>query len=1141
MTHRRYPARRGAGVRPQQRRSPPVPSRTTPPMASSNYTGQYQPAPSHNTPPSYQQPPPSYTRPPVRPNPGYSAPRPQPLHNSQPYTSQPSYPSPQPQPVYPNNASSQPYAQTNRRRAASHSTDGLGSQIPQTPSPTNFLAQAKPLAPLKVMNSHPKTLAWCPEETGRNLFAIGSNQKHLTANFQSTISLEIVDANLSGAGKEMNIKGSLQYDTCFSKLAWGAHPNLEMGLLAGGMESGALTFWDPAKVSKSDCNSLFCVADNGHTEAITDVHFNPGKPNYLASASLDGKVLVWDVSDLANITHTPAKIEDSSRPIWAVRWNTQVPYIIAAGNDHGQIFILDLKTERLVMTIRSSTSAIPNTIAWNPANAMEFAVAWKSGNPEIWDLRVAMKPTVTLPTSPQQEVRYLAWCPHDTALIATASDDRICRIYSPQPKDKDQQRLIHHFIFEDVNFICEWNPQHPGMLATSSVNGKVSLRSVNYTGPRHVPSWLNIKAGSQLGFGGKYIHFKQVNEEQSPRSSMAMNHVPADALIMQLAQELQRDLVQMQQNEVPLPDLIKSKADRAETPEERTIWEMMMLGFNQESQKAMVQYLGFISETVADTPVVVTATASPAPAAVMEPPKETEVESFFANLSSTNNLLELESKEEQSSESKDTKISDKPTEQQKLSALSAKVDGKGLSEEEIKIQKSLVVGDYQTAVDRSLKLGLFADALIFARYGGENLWKQAQTAYFNSHKNTFVSQTMKRVMHGDLQSLVVQSDLAHWKETAAIILSYGSNRVPVLIRALCDRLVNERHDYFAAVQACLCSGDVDRMAGLLTKERQSRSNVKSAPETLHKSIEKILFFSSLPKMCDLGGNEEVLKDTFAAYVDMLTSNGAVYEAYFILQSNIQILNNRRQKISKDYEMMSNMLREALGLNQQQVPNQQVGQGYQKVDQVARANPPGVDRGAGIRPAVGAQRVTQNGRLPVNTRPATRPGHHKVSRHVRHTRKAPLRPVSKPQPVMGRGQPPADLPQGPATHSSPAFRSGVVGQVNSPTVPPRNIPPVRHGTRPPAGGNDAPGGITRRPPRSNSGFFGQHPAKQVSSVPPPVQQPMQPMPHAPNMYAPQQQPVDPNSRGVAPRPISSTQHQAPPRRTMRANQTRPRGY
>jgi len=1019
----------------------------------------------------------------------------------------------------------------------------MGNQVVSEPiAPTHFLEQAQPLAPLKVMNSHPKTLAWCPEEKGKNLFAIGSNQKHLTANFQSTISLEIVDANLSQQGPNMKIKGSLQYDTCFSKLAWGVHPNLEMGLLAGGMESGALTFWDPAKVAKSDLNSLFCVADTGHTEAITDVHFNPGRPNYLASASLDGKVLVWDVSDLSNISHTPAKIEDSSRPIWAVRWNTQVPYIIAAGNDQGQIFILDLKTERLVMTIRSGTSAIPNAIAWNPANAMEFAVAWKSGNPEIWDLRVAMKPTVTLETSPQQEVRYLDWCPHDTSIIATASDDTICRIYNPHPKDQEQQ-LIHHFIFDDVNFICGWNPQHPGMLATSSVNGKVSLRSVNYTGPRHVPSWLKVEAGSQLGFGGKYIYFKKLNEDETPYSSLSLNRVPADPLILQLAQELQRDLVQMQKNQLPLKKLIRSKVEGAETPEERTIWEMMMLGFDQEARKAVVKYLGFDSEPVESTPVTGTGTPTPGTTEIMEVPKDTEVESFFAQLS-TSNLPEVSGTDEQVSDAKEEGTDEKPAEEPKTSTKPSKVCKKGLTDDEIKIQKSLVVGDYQTAVDRSLKLGLFADALIFARYGGENLWKQAQNAYFKSHKNTFVSQTLKSVMHGDLPSLVRKSNLSSWKETAAILLTYGSNDTPVLIRALCDRLVNERHDYFAAVQACLCSGDVDRMAGLLTKERQSRSNEKSSPETLHKSIEKILLFSSLPKTCDLGGNEEVLKDTFAAYVDMLTSNGAVYEAYFILQSNISILNSRRQKISKDYEMMSNMLREALGLNrQQQVVNQQAGQGYQKVDPGARQSPVGGVQGMRGPPVGG--RPTQNGRLPGKiTRPTTRPGHHKAPRPVRHvTRAAGQRP--KPQSVVGGGQPADDMAAGSpssnipraAPHTSPAFRSGVVGQVISPpSVPTRNIPPQRHATNLPSPGAEAVRNPTRRPVRTSSGFFGQHPAKQTSAPPPPQPMAHQPHMHSPQMHMPQ---VSPNMGSVPPR-TQPAQHKVPARRPLRA-QARPRGY
>merc|ERR1712060_722172 len=218
---------------------------------------------------------------------------------------------------------------------------------------------------------------------------------------------------------------------------------------------------------------------------------------------------------------------------------------------------------------------------------------------------------------------------------------------------------------------------------------------------------------------------------------------------------------------------------------------------------------------------------------------------------------------------------------------------------------------------------------------------------------------------------------------------------------------------------------------------------------------------------------------------------------FILQSNIQILNSRRQKISKDYEMMSNMLREALGLNrQQQVVNQQAGQGYQKVDPGARQSPVGGVQGM-RGPPVGGRQPADN---------------------------------------MAAGSSPSNM-SGAVPHTSPAFRSGVVGQVISPPpVPTRNIPPQRHVPNLPSPGADAARNPTRRPVRSSSGFFGQHPAKQTSAPPP-----QQPMTHQPHMHTPQMhmQQVSPNMGGVPPR-TQPAQHKVPARRPLRA-QARPRGY
>lgn len=59
-------------------------------------------------------------------------------------------------------------------------------------------------------------------------------------------------------------------------------------------------------------------------------------------------------------------------------------------------------------------------------------------------------------------------------------------------------------------------------------------------------------------------------------------------------------------------------------------------------------------------------------------------------------------------------------------------------EAEATIQRSLVVGDYASAVDACLAVHRMADALMLASLGGAELWSKAQKAFMDSEPRPYM-------------------------------------------------------------------------------------------------------------------------------------------------------------------------------------------------------------------------------------------------------------------------------------------------------------------------------------------------------------------------------------------------------------------
>lgn len=159
-------------------------------------------------------------------------------------------------------------------------------------------------------------------------------------------------------------QGVTQSPARFCSLDW-MDLNDPFGIIAGGMEDGVITMWDPKKILDGDCTMANLKRGKGCVSAtkihgdypVSTIEFNLHKKNLLASGGAE--VLIQDLSH--NIKQPtvfkPGNLNyhEGSR-ITSISWNRIVPHILASSSEDGKIVVWDLKVNRSVFNFTEPSS-----------------------------------------------------------------------------------------------------------------------------------------------------------------------------------------------------------------------------------------------------------------------------------------------------------------------------------------------------------------------------------------------------------------------------------------------------------------------------------------------------------------------------------------------------------------------------------------------------------------------------------------------------------------------------------------------------------------------------------------------------------------------------------------------------------------
>ena len=200
------------------------------------------------------------------------------------------------------------------------------------------------------------------------------------------------------------------------------------------------------------------------------------------------------------------------------------------------------------------------------------------------------------------------------------------------------------------------------------------------------------------------------------------------------------------------------------------------------------------------------------------------------------------------------------------------------------IKKSLLICNFDAAVQCCLDNNRLADALLLSTCGGEQLWHSTIDTYLRRQMATKpYMPLLSAIIKTELDQLVQRSPLSNnrWKEVLAIISQYAkSEEFPALCEILGQRLESETGDesVVAATLCFMCAMNVEKVVDIWVKETYKTHST----DALQKTIELIsVYRHAVEKTASVQGYPAVMKQ-YIAYADRLAQNGQLdYAASYL--------------------------------------------------------------------------------------------------------------------------------------------------------------------------------------------------------------------------------------------------------------------
>ncbi|XP_077115274.1 protein transport protein Sec31B isoform X2 [Ranitomeya variabilis] len=762
--------------------------------------------------------------------------------------------------------------------------------------------------------------SWSPAKHYPIYLATGTSAQQLDASFNTSAALEIFEVDFGDPHPEMKRKGIFSAANRFHKIIWGSFEGDSVGpsgVIVGGGDNGEITLYSTSQILTSGKEPV--ITKNGkHTGPVRALDLNPFQSNLLASGANDSEVFIWDLNNFS-VPMTPGAKSQPVEDVSAVSWNQQVQHILSSAHPSGKAVVWDLRKNEPVIKVSDHSNRMHlSGMLWHPEIATQLVLSSEDDRlpvVQVWDLRFASSPLKMLENH-TRGILSISWSKDDPELLLSSSKDHRILCWNPSTSEVVYELPVKNQWCFDV----QWCPRNPSVFSAASFDGWVSVYSVmggsleaqqrsqaerisssfNNLDPfgtgqplpplqvpqqatqttvipplKMPPRWIRRPVGVSFAFGGKLVTF------DSPKAAAQQTHEPAprQVCISQVTTEkeflMRSDELQAALLSGNLLGFCQSKVQSSSHAFDKSIWNFLKVNFEPDAREKFLKLLGYSKEELHKKISIALGDGW------QNKISPSDGEDLVQSIQSVSSQASSSFTGQTVSSSSSMEFFNLPPQETTKFDIPVTSDTDGL------ISHALLLGNFEAAVDLCLKDGRYADAIILANAGGEDLLRETQQWYFARQKNKITTLLSSVVQH-KWKDVVLSCNLQSWKEALALLLTYSK---PEEYAELCDvlgnRLESEGEGKMSS-QACLCyisSGNVDRLT-----ECWVRSHETSTPLALQDLVEKAMVLRKSIELLRgslLPPQGPVLAEKVAQYASLLASQGNLPAAMSYLPSDTE--------------------------------------------------------------------------------------------------------------------------------------------------------------------------------------------------------------------------------------------------------------
>ncbi|CAG8014133.1 unnamed protein product [Penicillium olsonii] len=756
------------------------------------------------------------------------------------------------------------------------------------------------------------TFAWSPGAASP-LIATGTRAGAVDADFSNKTCLELWDLGLdrADASEELRPLAKIDTDSGFNDLAWTTSEDNQRGVIAGGLENGSLDLWDADKLLAGSSDALISRTTK-HSGAIKALQFNPKHPNLLATSGAKGELFIWDLNDIENpyrLGNNAARTDD----IDCLAWNKKVPHILVTGSSAGFVTVWDVKTKKESLTLNNKGRKAVSAVAWDPARPTKLITSTPLESDPVlyvWDLRNSHEPERVL-AGHESGVLSLSWCDHDPDLLLSSGKDNRNICWNPQTG----QAYGEFPVVTNWTFQTRWNPHNPNFFATASFDGKICIQTLQNTKTDNsqaiadhnqsldgedffakaqtqpqvskfslpkAPRWLERPCGVTFGFGGRVVSFGTAKDSRV--SKIQITPFEVDETVGNATESFETAL-----KEGDIRTLCETRASDATSEAEKADWKVMQALISQNPRKDLVEYLGFADQ--ADE------AADSLSKLGLDKKEDEEPAAVAAKPAGAKKHKRLQSMFDPNPEG-DSFLSELAASKGAQNNNPFHIFNGSETEAEQQITRSLLLGEFEKALEVAIREDKMADAFMIAICGGPKCVEKAQAYYFSKQSGgPNYMRLLASIVGKNLWDVVHNADLSNWKEVMAALCTFADEKeFPDLCDALGDRLQEEiqsSDDKSARKDASFCflaGSKLEKVVAIWVEElreneqkgienKTDNSSFSVHVRALQGLIEKVTIFRQVTKFQDNERTKDsdwslsVLYDKYIEYADVVAGHG----------------------------------------------------------------------------------------------------------------------------------------------------------------------------------------------------------------------------------------------------------------------------